>query len=248
MNKNNSSSKIRVTISNIFKLGLLGTVIQPCSESDITNPTKSNPEQTSSTCSCARESGNSGAKDRGKTGAGVTGSRAGRICTRATDNLPTGAINPGLLRAIHNAARYRIPQCFEGACLSVRQNSDNNWSLGHALSFSSVSPGGYKLLLSYGDKSKPSTLPYFVMEAAPGGQMSCEVRVAPTTGTRAAFVGQIADAELYNFESIFDAYFKTFTTSVIAVNREFIALHFLQVISTVLFSNYLLKRKGYVGL
>lgn len=171
------------------------------------------------------------AGDRGKTGAGVTGSRTGRECDSQKEpvNVPNGALNPGLLRYIHNAARYRLPQCFEGASVSVKQNSTNNWVLGHSLSFSSVSPGGYKLLLSYVDKDNPAVLPYFVMEAAPGGQMSCEVRVGPTQGTRATVVAQIADAELYSFESIFDAYFKQCTASVIAVNREFIALHYLQV-------------------
>lgn len=182
-------------------------------------------------CAC---SGSEGAKstvgDRGKTGAGVTGSRTGLVCQPAeSDELPAGAGNPGLLRHIHNAARFRLPQCFEGACVSVKQSSKNNWVLGHSISFSSVSPGGYKLLLSYVDRQKPSAVPYFVMEAAPGGQMSCEVRVGPTLGTRATVVTQIADAEFYSFESILDAYFNSFTASVIAVNKEFIALHFLQV-------------------
>ncbi|XP_049878553.1 mitochondrial import receptor subunit TOM40 homolog [Pectinophora gossypiella] len=170
--------------------------------------------------------------DRGKTGAGVTGSRAGRLGEqKGPDDLPSGATNPGLLRYIHNAARYRLPQCFEGGSVSVKQSSKNNWILGHTLSFSSVSPGGYKLLLSYVDPAKPATPPYFVMEAAPGGQLSCEVRVGPTKGTRATVVAQIADGELYSFESIFDAYFNSCTASVIAVNREFIALHFLQSIT-----------------
>ncbi|KAI8438716.1 hypothetical protein MSG28_011129 [Choristoneura fumiferana] len=154
----------------------------------------------------------------------------GRARARPGD-LPAGADNPGLLRFIHNAARYRIPQCFEGACVSVKQNSNENWVLGHSLSFSSVSPGGYKLLLSYMDKGKSTKLPYFVMEAAPGGQMSCEVRVGPTASTRATVVAQIADAEFYSFESIFDAYFHNFTASIIAVNRDFIALHYLQAIT-----------------
>lgn len=185
-------------------------------------------------CACTVPEGTKcTAGDRGKTGAGVTGSRTGRICgpAKESDELPAGAANPGLLRHIHNAARFRLPQCFEGACVSVKQNSNNNWVLGHSISFSSVSPGGYKLLLSYVDKKKPSALPYFVMEAAPGGQMSCEFRVGPTLGTRATVVAQIADAEFYSFESILDAYFNSFTASVIAVNKEFIALHFLQVLT-----------------
>ncbi|XP_026738982.1 mitochondrial import receptor subunit TOM40 homolog [Trichoplusia ni] len=171
------------------------------------------------------------AGDRGKTGAGVTGSRTGPVSGRDPNDLPAGAVNPGLLRHIHNAARYRLPQCFEGGCVSVKQGSQNNWIFGHTLSFSSVSPGGYKLLLSYVDKNKPTALPYFVMEAAPGGQMSCEVRVGPSQGTRATIVSQIADGEFYSFESIFDAYFSKFTASVIAVNREFIALHYLQAVT-----------------
>ncbi|XP_053622655.1 mitochondrial import receptor subunit TOM40 homolog [Plodia interpunctella] len=171
------------------------------------------------------------ASDRGKTGAGVTGSRKKPCPDKDSDELPAGANNPGLLRYIHNAARYRLPQCFEGGSVSVKQSSQSNWILGHSLSFSSVTPGGYKLLLSYVDKSKPTGLPYFVMEAAPGGQMSCEMRVGPTQGTRATVVAQIADAEFYSFESIFDAYFNSFTASIIAVNREFIALHFLQAIT-----------------
>ncbi|XP_072941338.1 mitochondrial import receptor subunit TOM40 homolog [Epargyreus clarus] len=173
------------------------------------------------------------AGDRGKTGAGVSGSRIGRVCDgeKDPDALPASATHPGLLRYIHNAARYRLPQCFEGACISVKQSSNSNWVMGHSLSFSSVSPGGYKVLLSYVDKSKPVALPYFVMEAAPGGQMSCEMRVGPTQGTRATIVAQIAEAEFYSFESIFDAYFNNFTASVIAVNREFIALHYLQAVS-----------------
>ncbi|KAH9641782.1 hypothetical protein HF086_003908 [Spodoptera exigua] len=179
-------------------------------------------------CKC-RPDGKSSAGDRGKTGAGVTGSRAGRTCEKDSDNLPAGAINPGLLRHIHNAARYRLPQCFEGACVSVKHSAKSNWVFGHSLSFSSVSPGGYKVLMSYVDKEKPASLPYFVMEAAPGGQMSCEMRVNPTQGTRATVVAQIAEGEFYSFESIMDAYFNRFTASVIAVNREFIALHYLQV-------------------
>ncbi|XP_034835963.1 mitochondrial import receptor subunit TOM40 homolog [Maniola hyperantus] len=172
------------------------------------------------------------ASDRGITGAGVTGSRTGRICERDKESeLPSGATNPGLLRHIHNAARFRLPQCFEGACVSVKQSAHNNWVLGHSMSFSSVTPGGYKVLLSYVDKSKPISVPYFVMEAAPGGQMSCEIRVGPTQGTRATVVAQVADGELYSFESIFDAYINNFTASVIGVNREFIALHYLQAIT-----------------
>lgn len=190
-------------------------------------------------CACRGPDLTKSAGDRGITGAGVTGSRTGRICERDKEPaLPTGAINPGLLRYIHNAARYRLPQCFEGACISVKQSSKNNWVLGHSMSFSSVTPGGYKVLLSYVDKNKPIALPYFFMEAAPGGQMSCEMRVGPTQGTRATVVAQIADNEFYSFESIFDAYFNTFTASVIAVNREFIALHYLQV-------SYLLYIIGY---
>uniref|UniRef100_A0A2A4J6I7 Uncharacterized protein n=1 Tax=Heliothis virescens TaxID=7102 RepID=A0A2A4J6I7_HELVI len=181
-------------------------------------------------CKCKVSDGSKlSAGDRGKTGAGVTGSRAGRVSGKDPNDLPAGATNPGLLRHIHNAARYRLPQCFEGGCVSVKHSSSNNWVLGHSLSFSSVSPGGYKLLLSYVDKDKPKSLPYFVMEAAPGGQMSCEMRVGPTQGTRATVVAQIAEAEFYSFESIMDAYFNKFTASIIAVNREFIALHYLQV-------------------
>lgn len=185
-------------------------------------------------CSCSvPESTKCTAGDRGKTGAGVTGSRAGRVFEK--DDLPAGASHPGLLRYIHNAARYRLPQCFEGGTVSVEQSSKSNWVLGHSLSFSSVSPGGYKMLLSYVDKNKPTSLPYFVMEAAPGGQLSCEVRLGPTHKTRASVVAQIADAEFYSFESILDAYFNNFTASVIAVNREFIAVHYLQVQSTYIF-------------
>ncbi|XP_013197056.1 mitochondrial import receptor subunit TOM40 homolog 1 [Amyelois transitella] len=182
-------------------------------------------------CVCRPKESKVTASDRGKTGAGVTGSRKGPCSERDPDELPAGATNPGLLRYIHNAARYRLPQCFEGGSVSVKQSSQSNWILGHSLSFSSVSPGGYKLLLSYVDKSKPSGLPYFVMEAAPGGQMSCEMRVGPSQGTRATVVAQIADAEFYSFESIFDAYFNSFTASIIAVNREFIAMHYLQAIT-----------------
>lgn len=169
--------------------------------------------------------------DRGKTGACVTGSRSEdreRGDDKATDNLPRGAVNPGLLRHIHNAARYRLPQCFEGACVSVKQTS-SNWIFGHTLSFSSVSPGGYRVLLSYADRERPISLPYFVMEAAPGGQMSCEFRVAPTQATRATVVAQIANGHINGFESIVDAYFNRFTVSIIAVNREYIAIHCLQV-------------------
>lgn len=232
-----------VSLSNIFTLGLFETIyaksnpnsprkepcpstpppLDKCAGGDAPSPRK---------CACnVPEGAKCTAGDRGKTGAGVTGSRTGRVCDKAPDDLPSGAINPGLLRYIHNAARYRLPQCFEGACVSVKQNSTNNWVLGHSLSFSSVSPGGYKLLLSYVDKSKPPALPYFVMEAAPGGQMSCEMRVGPTQGTRATIVAQIADAQFYSFESILDAYFNSFTASIIAVNREFIALHYLQAIT-----------------
>lgn len=176
------------------------------------------------------------AGDRGKTGAGVTGSRTRvvvprRICPKEESDLPAGAAYPGLLRHIHNAARYRLPQCFEGACVSVKQGSNNNWVLGHSLSFSSVSPGGYKMLLSYVDRNKQSALPYFLLEAAPGGQMSWEIRVGPTVGTRATLVAQVADGQFYSFESIVDAYFQNCTASVIAVNRDFIALHYLQVSS-----------------
>ncbi|CAH2236365.1 mitochondrial import receptor subunit TOM40 homolog 2-like [Pararge aegeria] len=183
-------------------------------------------------CACRVPDGTKSASDRGKTGAGVTGSRTGSTCKRDKElALPAGATNPGLLRHIHNAARYRLPQCFEGACVSVKQRTHNNWVLGHSMSFSSVTPGGYKVLLSYVDKTKAIGLPYFVMEAAPGGQMSCEIRVGPSKGTRATIVAQMADRELYSFESIFDAYFNNFTTSVIGVNKEFIALHYLQAIT-----------------
>ncbi|CAH2050638.1 unnamed protein product, partial [Iphiclides podalirius] len=172
--------------------------------------------------------------DRGKTGACVTGSRSEdreRSDEKGPDNLPGGAANPGLLRHIHNAARYRLPQCFEGACVSVKQSSASNWVFGHTLSFSSVSPGGYKVLLSYVGKERPTSLPYFVMEGAPGGQMSCEFRVGPTQATRATVVAQIANGALNSCESIIDAYFNSFTASVIAVNREFIAIHCLQSIT-----------------
>ncbi|KAL4716920.1 hypothetical protein ACJJTC_012731 [Scirpophaga incertulas] len=182
-------------------------------------------------CKCHSDTTKSGVGNRGKTGAGVTGSRSGCAFDKQSDELPAGATYPGLLRYIHNAARYRLPHCFEGGCVSVKQNQKNNWILGHSLSFSSVSPGGYKLLLSYLDKKKPIGLPYFVMEAAPGGQMSCEVRMGPTQSTRATVVTQIADSEFYSFESILDAYFNSFTASVIAVNREFIALHYLQAVT-----------------
>ncbi|XP_068626923.1 mitochondrial import receptor subunit TOM40 homolog [Battus philenor] len=188
-----------------------------------------------SDCSCnSQKSSTNTVCDRGKTGAGVTGSRTdyGQRCAdKGSEDLPDSAMNPGLLRNIHNAARYRLPQCFEGACVSVKQKSNSNWIFGHSMSFSSVSPGGYKVLLSYVDKQKPIALPYFVMEAAPGGQMSCEVRVSPTQATRATVVAQLAKGELTSFESIIDAYFNTFTASVIAVNREFIALHFLQALT-----------------
>ncbi|XP_050666758.1 mitochondrial import receptor subunit TOM40 homolog 1-like [Leptidea sinapis] len=209
----------------------------PCSEknSPRSPPTcKESPDTYGDTknCECGTRDG-SKTGDRGKTGAGVTGSRARQDCHRQKDpdELPTSAANPGLLRHIHNAARYRLPQCFEGACVSVKQRSTNNWILGHSMLFSSVSPGGYKMLISYLDKEKPSSMPYFVMEAAPGGQMSCETRVGPSQGTRATVVAQIAEGELYSFEGILDAYFNSFTTSVIAVNREFIALHYLQAIT-----------------
>ncbi|XP_023946779.2 mitochondrial import receptor subunit TOM40 homolog 1-like [Bicyclus anynana] len=183
-------------------------------------------------CACRVTDETKSASNRGKTGAGVTGSRTGRICERRKEPaLPAGATNPGLLRHIHNAARYRLPQCFEGACVSLKQSAQNNWVLGHSMSFSSVTPGGYKVLLSYVDKSKPIGLPYFVMEAAPGGQMSCEIRVGPSQGTRATVVAQMADGQLYSFESILDAYFNNFTMSIIGVNREFIALHYLQAVT-----------------
>lgn len=169
--------------------------------------------------------------DRGKSGAGVTGSRTSRN-SENSNNVPDSATNPGLLRHLHNAARYRMPQCFEGGCLQVvKGNSSGNWMFGHTMNFSSVSPGGYKFMISYADKSKLSTLPYFVMEAAPSGQMSCEMRVSPTRSTRATIVTQIAKAELYSLETTFDAYFKKSTASVIAVNREFVAVHFLQALT-----------------
>ncbi|XP_038207728.1 mitochondrial import receptor subunit TOM40 homolog 2-like [Zerene cesonia] len=199
-------------------------------------------------CECTvRDNSKTTTGDRGKTGAGVTGSRTGRVCPGHKDpgGLPAGASNPGLLRHIHNAARYRLPQCFEGACVSVKQGASNNWVLGHTLSFSSVSPGGYKLLLSYVDKNKPVGLPYFIMEAAPGGQISCEMRVGPTQGTRATVVTQIGDGEFYSFESIFDAYFNSFTASVIAVNREFIALHYLQAVTEQLSLGAEIVARGY---
>ncbi|XP_032529037.1 mitochondrial import receptor subunit TOM40 homolog 1-like [Danaus plexippus] len=183
-------------------------------------------------CACRVSDSSKSASDRGITGAGVTGSRTGRICDRDDEPpLPLGATNPGLLRHIHNAARQRIPQCFEGACVSMKHSSTSNWVVGHSMSFSSVTPGGYKILLSYADKKRSIGLPYFVMEAAPGGQMSCEIRVGPTSGTRATVVAQVADGEIYSFEGIYDAYFNNFTSSIIAVNREFIALHFLQAVT-----------------
>lgn len=239
MNSQENPTKFSVSLSNLFKLGLFETLYAKSNSNpdskcnsprDPVDRRAGGDSQAPNKCACpVPENTKCTAGDRGKTGAGVTGSRTGRVCEKDPEDLPAGAANPGLLRYIHNAARYRLPQCFEGATVSVKQNSKNNWILGHSLSFSSVSPGGYKLLLSYVDKSKPIGLPYFVMEAAPGGQMSCEVRVGPTQGTRATVVAQIADAEFYSFESIFDAYFNSFTASVIAVNREFIALHFLQV-------------------
>jgi hypothetical protein len=241
MNKQENSTKTSLLLSNLFRLGLFETLYAK---------THSNPDSTcnsprkdeiadrkacgdapSRKCACndVPDGGKCTAGDRGKTGAGVTGSRTGRVCEKDPEDLPASATNPGLLRHIHNAARHRLPQCFEGASVSVKQNQKNNWILGHSLSFSSVSPGGYKMLLSYVDKKKRTGLPYFVMEGAPGGQMSCEVRVSPTQGTRATVVAQMADAEFYSFESIIDAYFNSFTASVIAVNREFIAVHYLQV-------------------
>ncbi|XP_004930082.2 mitochondrial import receptor subunit TOM40 homolog 1 isoform X1 [Bombyx mori] len=231
-------------LSKVLKFGIFEHIYaksNPCSEANSPRKVSQSPPidkcaggdappQRKCTCSVS-EDAKSTAGNRGKTGAGVTGSRTGHASEKDSDNLPSGAVSPGLLRHIHNAARYRLPQCFEGACVSVNQNSNTNWVLGHSLSFSSVSPGGYKVLLSYIDKSKPSALPYFVMEAAPGGQMSCEVRVGPTQGTRATVVAQIANAELYSFESILDGYFNNFTTSIIAVNRDFIALHYLQAVT-----------------
>ncbi|XP_028158849.1 mitochondrial import receptor subunit TOM40 homolog 2-like [Ostrinia furnacalis] len=241
MNTQENPTKLSVSLSNLFKLGIFETLYAKSNSNpdskcnsprDPVDRRAGGDSQVPQKCACTvPDSTKCTAGDRGKTGAGVTGSRTGRVSDKDPEDLPAGASNPGLLRYIHNAARYRLPQCFEGACVSVKQNSKNNWILGHSLSFSSVSPGGYKLLLSYVDKSKPKGLPYFVMEAAPGGQMSCEVRVGPTQGTRATVVAQIADAEFYSFESIFDAYFNSFTASIIAVNREFIALHFLQAIT-----------------
>ncbi|CAH0405257.1 unnamed protein product [Chilo suppressalis] len=231
-----SATNISASLFKFFKLGLFETLhAKSCSKpstprgNDNESPCGETPEKH---CACLPETDNRKCKagDRGKTGAGVTGSRTGRVCEKEPD-LPAGAVNPGLLRYIHNAARYRLPQCFEGGSVSVKQSQRCNWVLGHTLSCSSVSPGGYKVLLSYVDKEKPSGLPYFVMEAAPGGQMSCEVRVGPTLSTRATVVAQIADAEFYSFESIFDAYFHSFTASIIAVNKEFIALHYLQAIT-----------------
>ncbi|CAG9796471.1 unnamed protein product [Diatraea saccharalis] len=226
------ATNISASLLKFFKIGLFETIYaksgsNPDTPRNYDTPCGEAPERK---CACLPETENRKCKtgDRGKTGAGVTGSRTGRVCEKEPD-LPAGAVNPGLLRYIHNAARYRIPQCFEGGCVSVKQQSPkSNWILGHTLSCSSVSPGGYKVLLSYVDREKPTGIPYFVMEAAPGGQMSCEVRVGPTQSTRATVVAQIADTEFYSFESIFDAYFNSFTASVIAVNREFIALHYLQ--------------------
>ncbi|XP_041975468.1 mitochondrial import receptor subunit TOM40 homolog 1-like [Aricia agestis] len=182
-------------------------------------------------------SNNKTVSNRGKAGAGVTGSRKGQMIEEniklknQDDKLTEQSTKPGLLRHIHNAARYRVPQCFEGAVVSVKQSAtDSNWVIGHSMSFSSVSPGGYKVLLSYAQKHR-SDAPYFVLEAAPGGQMSGEVRVSPTQRTRASVVAQIADKQLYSFESIFDVYFKSSTASILAVNREFIALHYLKSIT-----------------
>ncbi|XP_046962622.1 mitochondrial import receptor subunit TOM40 homolog [Vanessa cardui] len=203
--------------------------MQPCPDS----ADKAGGDAPSQKCTCRVPESTKSASDRGITGAGVTGSRTSCVSERVKEHaLPEGASNPGLLRYIHNAARYRIPQCFEGACVSLKQSAKNNWVLGHSMSFSSVSPGGYKILLSYVDKNKVVGLPYFVMEAAPGGQMSCELRVGPTQGTRATVVAQLAEAEIYSFESIFDAYFNNFTASIITVNREFIALHYLQAVTS----------------
>lgn len=199
-----------------------------------------------SLCDSVKSIETGAASNRGKTGAGVTGSRKtqksssndninSNTTSNTTSNLPAGANNPGLLRHIHNAARLRLPQCFEGATVSVKQGAKSNWVLGHCMSFSSVSPGGYKVLLSYIENSETGAAPYFVMEAAPGGQMSCEFRVSPIRGTRASLVAQIAEKEIYTFESIMDAYFNSSTASIIAVNREFIALHYLKVILLVLY-------------
>lgn len=252
MDRTENFFNLRFRIPNLLKMGLFGTVFatsQSNPESRMPTPRQENIDHTIdhtmglSTCEDpiqARTCGYSmsescgakysyGSGDRGKTGAGVTGSRTSRVSDKTDEVLPAGATNPGLLRYLHNAARYRMPQCFEGACVSVRQGANSNWILGHALSFSSVSPGGYKFLLSYIDKEKPSALPYFVMEAAPGGHMSCEIRIGPSQGTRATVVAQVANTELYSFETVFDSYFKKSTASVIAVNREFIALHYLQV-------------------
>lgn len=197
-----------------------GDILSPCTDTSKDSYSNSKPHNK---YQCASST------DRGKTGAGVTGSRS---CNRESveDLLPSGATNPGLLRHLHNAARYRMPQCFEGASVSVRQGSNaSNWILGHTWSFSSVSPSGYKCLLSYANTKKPTILPYFLMEGAPGGQISCEMRVRPTQSTRATVVAQVANTELYAFESIFDAYLKNSTASVIVVNKEFVALHYLQV-------------------
>ncbi|KAJ8736196.1 hypothetical protein PYW08_006852 [Mythimna loreyi] len=257
MNKKGSISRISILpFLNLYKLGIFETLHAkgPCENRESSSPRKcettraSQPkEQPADTdraaggdappikiCRCRSPDSSCSAGDRGKTGAGVTGSRGIAVCRPKEENLPAGSVNPGLLRHIHNTARYRIPQCFEGGSISVKQSSSGNWVLGHSLSFSSVSPGGYKLMLSYANKKKPSAMPYFVMEAAPGGQLSCEMRVGPTSGTRATVMAQIADAELYSFESIIDAYFNRFTASIIAVNREFIALHYLQAVTDTL--------------
>ncbi|GBP37496.1 Mitochondrial import receptor subunit TOM40 homolog 1 [Eumeta japonica] len=162
------------------------------------------------------------------TGVGVTGSRG--VCCDTCDELPPGAENPGLLRALHVAARNRIPQCFDGLNVAVRQRK-YNWILGHSILLSSVTPGGYKAFASYLRKKKPGAMPYFVMEAAPGGQLSCEMRVGPTKFSRASVFAQIADSEIYSLESILDMYFCRATASVIAVNSEFIALQYLQAVT-----------------
>ncbi|XP_013176072.1 PREDICTED: mitochondrial import receptor subunit TOM40 homolog [Papilio xuthus] len=226
-------------LSNLFKITFFETLHAKSSNSNPCSPKKSTGRRgggdasSLSDCPCnAPKCSTNTVCDRGKTGAGVTGSRSeNRETEKSSNYLAAGAINPGLLRHLHNAARYRLPQCFEGACVSVKQSSASNWIFGHSLSFSSVSPGGYKVLLSYLDKDKPTDLPYFVMEAAPGGQLSCEFRVGPTQATRATVVAQIANGKFDSFESIVDAYFNSFTASVIAVNREFIAIHYLQAIT-----------------
>lgn len=235
MEPSKSLKKSSLSFSNLFKLRLFNTIFAK-DEPDSFPPQveASAPPTPKSECECKvtePPKGKCTVGDRGKTGAGVTGSRAGRVCEKKSDDLPEGANYPGLLRYIHNAARYRLPQCFEGGYVSVKQSATNNWIFGHSLSFSSVSPGGYKLLISYADKTKHTAMPYFVMEAAPGGQMSCEMRVGPTRGTRATVVAQIADADFYSFESILDVYFNNFTASIIAINRDFIAAHYLQVIN-----------------